>query len=176
MSFNVNFETQDENINPTLERTSDFNVSGGANFALIEEGIGGIHPVVLDQSGVMSNRLIAGVMASTLLQADNIDQEGLTGIEFFNYFKTYDAVQSQDRINALGRANVASQGDSFRPEFDAARLDAVIDGQIVRGALYDLFGPGLEDSKRRDAIDTAAVFVNIDATLNEILTATNIQD
>jgi hypothetical protein len=124
----------------------------------------------------MSNRLIAGIMASTLLQTTNVDQAGLNGIGFFNYMRTHDAVLDQSRINTLGRANAASQGDSFRPEFDGARLDTVIEGKIVRGALYDLFGPGQEDSKRRNAIDTAAVFVNIDSTLLEILTATNIDN
>jgi len=176
MTFNINFEVPDENISPTLERTSDFNVSGGANFVLVEEGTGGIHPVVLDQNGVMSNRLIAGIMASTLLQTSNVDQEGLSGVGFFNFLKTYDASLSQDRINALGRANAAAEGDSFRPEFDGARLDAVINGHIVRTALYDLFGPGTEESKRRNAIDAAAVFVNIDRNLDEILTATNIEN
>jgi hypothetical protein len=175
-SFNINFEFPDENVDPTAERTSDFNVSGGGNFVLVEPGGGGIHPIVLDQDGVLSNRLNASIMASTLLQTDNVDQAGLTGAQFFDYMKTHDALLEINRVNTFGRANVASQGDSFRPDFDGARLDAVIEGNIVRGALYDLFGPGTEDSKRRDAVDTAAVFVDIDPALGEILTATNIQD
>jgi hypothetical protein len=176
VEFDLNFEFPDENIDPTLERTSEYNMAGGGNIVLVQAGTGGIHPVVLDQDGVITNRLSASIMASTLLQTDNVDVAGLSGAAFFDYFKTHDATLAQDRINALGRANAASQGDSFRPEFDGALLDTVISGIIVRGALYDLFGPGEEESKRRNAIDTAAVFVNIDSDLGEILTATNIED
>jgi len=176
MEFDLTFQLPDENIDPTLERTSDFNVSGGGNIVLVETGTTGIHPIVLDQDGVITARLSASIMASTLLQTDNVDTEGLTGAAFFDYFKTHDALLEMDRDNTIGRANAASHGDSFRPEFDGARLGAVINGVIVRGALYDLFGPGEEDSKRRNAIDTAAVFVNIDPTLGEVLTATNIED
>jgi len=176
MTFNLNFEIPDENVSPVRQRTSDFNVAGGANIVLIEEGTGGVHPVVLDQDGEITDRLSAGIMASTLLQVPNVDIEGMTGAEFFDYMKTHDALLESGRTNTIGRANVASQGDSFRPDFDGARIDAVIDGNIVRGALYDLFGPGQEESKRRNAIDTAAVFINIDPDLNEILTATNIED
>jgi hypothetical protein len=175
MRLNLNFEFPDENDNPITERSSDFNVAGGGNIVLVEEGNGGIHPVVLGQDGFITDRLSVGIMASTLLQPINDDQSGLTGAEFFEYIKTHDAALDQDRINTLGRANVASQGDSFRPEFDGARIDAVIEGVIVRGVLYDLFGPGTEESKRRNAIDVGAVFVDIDPTLGEILTASNIE-
>jgi hypothetical protein len=174
--FNLNFELPDENISPELERTSDFNVAGGGNIVLVEPGTGGIHPVVLDQDGVLTDRLSSSVMASTLLQEENVDQAGLDGAQFFDYIKTHDALVEIDRVNTFGRANVASQGDSFRPDFDGARFDTVVNGGIIRSVLYDLFGPGMEDSKRRDAIDTAAVFVDIDPVLGEVLTATNIQD
>jgi hypothetical protein len=176
MTFNLNFEHSDENTSPIEERRSDFNVAGGGNFVFVEPGTGGIHPVVLDQDGIITDRLSAGIMASTLLQPANNDQAELTGAQFFDYMKTHDAVLSQDRINALGRANAATQGDSFRPDFDGARIDTVINGIIVRGPLYDLFGPGTQESKRRTAVDAAAVFVNIDNVLNEILTATNIEN
>lgn len=175
-TFNINFAVQNANIDPTLSRESDFNVAGGGNMVLVEEGTGGIHPVVLDQNGVLSDRLTAGIMASTLLQPANVDQEDLTGAEFFDYMTTHDAALDQNRTNALGRANVAAQGDSFRPDSDGARIDAVINGVIVRGPLFDILGEGDEDSKRKNAIDTAAIFINIDPTLNEILTASNIED
>ncbi len=176
MTFDLNFEVDGENVDVTLERTSDFNVAGGGNMVLVSEGVGGIHPVVLDQNGVITDRLSAGVMASTLLEPDNVDVTGLTAAEFFDYFTTHDALLSQDRINTLGRANAASQGDSFRPGFDGARIDTVINGNIVRGPLYQLLGSGDQNSQRQDAIDVAAVFVNIDGRLNEILTATNIEN
>ena len=176
VEFDLDFQIPDENISPTLQRGSDFNVAGGGNIVLIRPGSGGVHPIVLDQDGDITNRLSASIMASTLLQQPNVDVEGLTGAEFFDYMKTHDALVEFDRVNTFGRANAASQGDSFRPEFDGARIDAVISGIIIRGALYDLFGEGQEESKRRNAIDTAAVFVNIDPDLGEILTATNIED
>ncbi len=176
MEFDLTFQLPDENISPTLQRSSDYNIAGGGNIVLIQPGSTGVHPIVLDQDGVITNRLSASIMASTLLQQPNESVEGLTGADFFEYFKTHDAILAQNRINAIGRANAASQGDSFRPEFDGARLDAVINGIIVRGALYDLFGEGQEDSKRRNAIDSAAVFVNISSNFGEILTATNIED
>lgn len=173
-TFNINFAVPGANIDPGLQETSMFNVAGGGNIVLVGEATGGVQPVVLDQNGVISDRLTAGIMASTLLQPDNVDQANLTGAEFFDYIATHDAVLDQDRINTIGRANAASQGDSFRPEFNGALVDTVINGNIVRGPLYNLLGVGQENSKRREAIDTAAVFVNIDGTLNEILTATNI--
>lgn len=176
VEFDLDFQIPDENISPILQRTSDFNVAGGGNLVLVQPGSSGIHPIVLDQDGVITDRLSASIMASTLLQQPNVDVEGLPGAGFFDYMKTHDALLAQDRVNALSRANAASQGDSFRPDFDAARLDAVINGVIIRGALYDLIGEGQEDSKRRNAIDTAAVFINIDDVLGEILTASNIQN
>ena len=91
-----------------LQRSSEFNVAGGGNLVLIDEGTGGIHPVVLDQDSVITNRLSAGIMASTLLQADNVDQAGLTGGEFFDYMKTHDALLEINRVNTFGRANAAS--------------------------------------------------------------------
>lgn len=176
IQFNLDFQLPDENVNPTLQRVSDFNVAGGGNMVLVEQGTGGIHPIVLDQDGFITDRLNAGIMASTLLQVANVDTNGLSGAQFFDYMKTHDALLEFARQNTFGRANVASQGDSFRPEFDGARLDTVSNGIIIRGALYDLFGPGTEESKRRNAVDMAAAFINIDPSLNEILTATNIED
>src|SRR5207248_9539797 len=41
-----------------------------------------------------------------------------------------------------GRANAASQGDSFRPEFDNIRVDTVANGVILRGPVYDIIGAG----------------------------------
>jgi hypothetical protein len=174
-SFNINFAVEDQNINPILERSTEFDFAGGGNFVLVEPGGGGIHPIVLDQNGVLSDRLTAGIIASTLLQAENVDQAGLTGAGFFAFMRTYDAALDQDRINTLGRANAASAGDSFRPTYNAALLGAVINGQIVRAPLYDLIGVGQQNAKRRSAIDAAAVFINIDPALNEILTASNIE-
>lgn len=174
--FNLNFEFPNENIDPVLRRISDFNIAGGGNFVLVEPGTGGIHPVVLDESAQLSDRLTAGIFASTLLQENNVDQSGLTGAEFFDYFKTYDAVLDVDRDNAIGRANAASEGDSFRTAADPARIGLVADGSIIRGQLYDLIGAGDEDSKRNSAIETAAVFVTIDSALNEVLTAAIMPD
>jgi hypothetical protein len=174
MTFDINFETADENTNPILQQETQFNVAGGGNFILVEPGTGGIHPVVLAQNGVITDRLTAGIMASTLLQPDNTDQAGLTATEFFEYMATQDAVSTQDRDNALGRANAASQGESFRPAFQPVLIDTVANGSIVRGPLYELLGAGQENAKRRGAIDDAAVFVNIDGATNEILTASNI--
>src|SRR5205814_1815635 len=54
-TFNINFAVQNANIDPILSRESDFNVAGGGNVVLVEEGDGGIHPVVLDQNGVLSD-------------------------------------------------------------------------------------------------------------------------
>ncbi|HSC25262.1 MAG TPA: hypothetical protein VLB80_03550 [Candidatus Babeliales bacterium] len=174
-SYFLTFELPDENIDPTLERSSNFNIAGGGNIVLIEPGVGGVQPIVLDQDGMISSRLSAGVMASTLLESANETIAGLSGAELFDYFKTHDAVLEADRDNAVGRANAASQGDSFRPEFENIRIDTVANGMIIRGPAFDIIGAGQQDSKRRAAMDTAAVFVNIDPELNEILTVTNIE-
>jgi len=174
IAFNLNFEFPDENVDPSLERTSDFNVAGGGNLVLVNPGTGGIQPIVLDEDGVITDRLSASIIASTLLQPNNLDVEGLTGAEFFDYIKTHDAVLETDRDNTFGRANAASQGDSFRPEFDNIRIDAIAHTIILRGDAFDIIGSGQQDSKRTNAVDTAAVFVNIDPELNEILTVTNI--
>ena len=175
IEFALNFATLDENIDPTLERISNFNLAGGGNIVLVEPGIGGVQPVVLEQDGIITDRLSASIMASTLLQTDNVDIAGLTGPAFFDYVKTHDATLEVDRLNALGRANAASQGDSFRPEHQNIRLDTVSLGVILRAEAFDIVGVGQDDAKRRNAIDTAAVFVNIDPVLNLIVTATNIE-
>jgi hypothetical protein len=176
MEFDLNFAAPDENIDPALERTTTFNLAGGGNIVLVEVGTGGIQPVVLTQDGFITDRLSASIMASTLLETDNVDVAGLNGAAFFDYFKTHDAQLETARDNTFGRANAASQGDSFRPEFQSIRVDTVGLGVILRLSVFDIIGVGQNDSKRRNAIDTAAVFVEIDPVLNEIVTVTNIED
>jgi hypothetical protein len=182
IAFNLNFATADENTNNTLERVSTFNLAGGGNIVIIQpvaselHPIAGLQPVVLSQDGVITPNLSASIMASTLLQLDNVDVAGLTGAEFFDYFKTHDATLEVDRINTLGRANAASQGDSFRPEHQNIRVDTVSLGVILRIPAYDIGGLGQNDAKRRNAIDTAAVFVNIDPVLNQIVAVSNIEN
>ena len=175
IAFDLDFEIPDENISGALERISNFNVAGGGNLVLVSSGTGGIQPVVLVQDGVITSRLSASIMASTLLQLDNVDVTGLSASAFFDYFKTHDAILEFNRINTLGRANAASQGDSFRPEHQNIRLGAVSLGAILRVEAFDIVGVGQNDSKRRNAVDTAAMFVNIDPTLNQIVSATNIE-
>lgn len=175
MTFDLDFEIPDENVDSALERISNFNVAGGGNMVLIEPGIGSLQPVVLAQDSVITDRLSSSIMASTLLQTDNLDIIGLNAAAFFDYFKTHDAVTDVDRINTLGRANAASQGDSFRPEHQNIRLDTVSQGVILRIPAFDIVGAGENDSKRRNAIDTAAVFVDIDPVLNAIISVTNIE-
>ncbi len=177
-AFNINFGPDDEdaNIDPTLERSSQFNVAGGGNFVLVEPGTGGVHPIVLSQNGQLSQRLTSGIMASTMLQTDNTDQAQFSGLDFFDYMVTHDAVLEFQRQNTFGRANAAASGDSFRPNYVGALLGTVSQGVILRAPLYDLFGPGEQNSKRQNAVDSAAVSVNIDTTLNEILTATILEN
>lgn len=175
VEFNLDFERPDENLDPSIERTTDFDVAGGANIVFVLPGTGGLQPVVLDEDGATAQpRLSVGVMASTLLQPANVDVEGLSGAEFYDYIKTHDSVPGI-RNNTSGRANAASQGDSFRPEFDNIRVDTIANGVILRGPVYDIIGAGQQDSKRSAAVDTGAVFVDIDPALNEILTVTNIE-
>jgi len=139
-------------------------------------GQGGVHPIVLEQDGfapnqITSGRLVPSILASSLLQAANVNQEGLSGLQFFVAFKTHDAVLEPERDNAFGRANAASAGATFRSTFHDIRIDTVIEGEIVRGDAYDIIGEGTEASRRQTAIEAAAVFVDIDATIGEILTA-----
>jgi len=176
VSFILDFEIPNENMNPVLIRASNFNIAGGGNIVLINPGDGGVQPVVRDQDGVITPRLSAGIMASSLLQAGNVDVSDLSGAQFFDYIKTHDAVTEATRPNTIGRANAASEGSSFRPEFVNILVDTVSNGIIVRGPVFDIIGAGQNDSKRRNAIDTAAVFVNISSDLNEILTVTNIEN
>jgi hypothetical protein len=176
MTFDLNFATPDDNVDPTLEREATFNLAGGGNFVLVEPGVGGIQPVVLVQDGFITDRLSSSIMASTLLQTDNVDVVGLSPAAFFDYFKTHDAQLETTRDNTFGRANAASQGDSFRPGFQNIRVDTVSLGVILRIKAFDIGGVGQEDSKRQNAVDTAAVFVNIDPVLNEIVTIINIED
>ncbi len=175
--FHLDFEQSDENVDPVLGRESNFNMAGGGNMVLVLPGeVGGLQPIVLDQAGSLSNLLSAGVMASTLLQPDNITGEGLTGQEFFDYMATQDATNAlSDRDNTFGRANAASQGDSFKFATDNIRVDAVSGNVIIRGKAFDIIGAGQEDSRNQAAIETAAVFANIDPTTNEIVTIANIQ-
>lgn len=174
VTFDLNFELENENIDPTLTRESNFVIAGGGNIVLIQPGVGGVQPIVLDEAGELSARLTAGIMASSLLQPANEDVTGLTGAEFFDYIATQDAVADTGRDNTFGRANAASQGDNIKSEAQNIRIDAVSNDLIVRGKAFDIIGVGQEDAKSAAAIRDAAVFVNIDPALNQIITATNI--
>ena len=177
VTFDLDFELDDENVNPILRRESNFNIAGGGNIVLVNSGeVGGIQPIVLDQAGELSERLSAGVMASTLLQPDNAGVEGLTGAEFFDYISTQDAADATTtRDNTFGRANAAAQGDSFKFATENIRIDTLVGDTIVRGKAFDIIGAGQEDAKNQAAIEDAAVFANIDPTMEEIVTVANIQ-
>ena len=176
MTFNLTFLTPDENTDVEIEPGSNFNLAGGGNFVLIEPGTGGVHPIVLNQDGFISDRLSSSIMASSLLQIDNVDTMGLTGANFFDYFKTHDALLEDTRDNTIGRANAASQGNSFRPAWVPGLLGAVANGTIVRGQIFQVLGAGQENAKRIEAIDTAAVFAMIDPVTLEIIAVSNIVD
>ncbi len=177
ISFNLNFGANaGDNDDPNLERQDTFNLAGGGNIVLIQPTVGGLQPIVLTQDGEITSNLSASIIASTELQPDNVDVSGLTAVEFFEYIKTQDASVIVPRDNTYGRANAASQGDSFRPQFQNIRIDTVSQGVIIRTPAYNIIGLGEENSKRDNAIDTGAVFVNIDQSLNEIVTITNMED
>jgi hypothetical protein len=115
-------------------------------------------------------------MASTLLQPENVDVEDLTGAEFFDYIATHDASDaSTTRDNTFGRANAATQGDSFRPEPENIRVDTVSGDTIIRIKTFDIVGVGQQTAKTRAAIDSAAVFADIDTRAEQIVTVTNTQ-
>ena len=147
-------------------------------------GIGGLHPIVLDQDGqvevapgVFDPRLWTSIMASSALQNNTLEQLDLTGLELFELLKTHDAVLETNRPNTFGRANAASIGVTATPETTGVRIDTVSEGVIIRGEAFDIIGnvPGSELEDRQAATDTAAVFVNIDQNLNEVLTVTLIR-
>ena len=176
VTFDLNFELEDENVDPVLGRESNFVMAGGGNIVLVQPGVGGVQPIVLDVAGELSERLTAGIMASTLLQPANEDVEGLTGTQFFDYISTQDATDAMsDRNNTFGRANAASQGDSIRFTTRNIRIDTVNGDSIIRGKAFDIIGSGQEDAKNQAAIEAAAVFANIDPITNEIITISNIQ-
>ena len=176
LTFALDFEQPDENIDPILTDEATFTMAGGGNIVLVEPRTGGIQPIVLDESGKLSDRLTSGIMASTLLQPANEDVEKLTPTEFFDYVSTQDATDSIDsHDNAFGRANAASQGDSFRPESQNVLVDTVSGSTIIRASVSNIIGIGQESSKNRAAIDAAAVFADIDASTNQIVGVTNIE-
>jgi hypothetical protein len=163
---------------------SNFNIAGGGNMILTFPGIGGLHPIVLDQDGqvevapgVFDPRLWTSIMASSALQNNTLEQLGLTGLELFELLKTHDAVLEPSRPNTFGRANAASTGVTATPETTGIRIDTVSEGVIIRGNTFDIIGnvPGSETEDRQAASNTAAVFVNIDQNLNEVLTVTLIR-
>jgi hypothetical protein len=176
-TFALDFELPDENVDPALSRESNFNVAGGGNIVLIRPGeVGGLQPIVLDVAGDLSLLLSAGIMASTLLQPDNVDVSDLTGTEFFNYIATQDASDATTtRDNTFGRANAAPQGDSFRPETENIRIDTVSGDTIVRAQTFDIIGVGQQTAKTQAAIDSAAVFADIDTQTSQVITVTNMQ-
>ena len=175
ITFNFDFGLADDNDDPILERGNPFNLAGGGNVVLIQPVTGGLQPVVLTTPGVITPDLSVAIMASSLLQPANVDIAGLTSLEFFEYIQTYDASVIIARDNTYGRGNAATEGDSFRPGYQNIRVDTVSLGTILRTPVYNILGIGPEDAKRSQAIDTAAVFVNIDQALNEIVTVTNIE-
>ncbi len=168
--YNVNFATIDDGI------TTDFNLAGGGNMILTYSGTGGIHPIVLDQDGqvevapgVFDPRLWTSIMASSALQDDQLQEDNLTGLELFELLKTHDAVLEINRPNTFGRAN--SSADDFET-VPTVQIDTVANGQIVRTEVSNIIGSGNSVSKRQQADEIGAVFVNIDHQNNDILTAT----
>ena len=169
----------DENVDPTFKQSIQLHIWLAVLILyLFKPGpVGGLQPIVLDQAGALSLLLSAGVMASTLLQPDNVDVSDLTGTEFFNYIATQDASNAMTtRDNTFGRANAGAQGDSFRPESENIRVDTVSGDTIIRSQVFDVVGIGQEDSKNRAAIDAAAVFADINIAANQIVSVTVIEE
>lgn len=176
-------ESVSYNMNLGNLTTDPFNFAGGANMALVYPGVGGLHPIVLDQDGqvevapgVFSPRLWVSVIASTLLQNNTLEQTGLTGLQFFDVLKTHDAVLETTRPNTFGRANISTDGQIARPAVNGLLVDTVSQGAIVRGPVFNIIGAGTASEKRQTADEVGAAFVNIDQDLNEILTVTLIQE
>src|SRR5690606_25567916 len=167
----------DESIfyNMILDSTaaiSDFNLAGGGNMILTFPGVGGLHPIVLDQDGqvevapgVFDPRLYTSLIASSALQNNTLEALNLTGLELFDLLKTHDAVLEPERPNTFGRANAASLGETFRPEVTAIRIDTVSQDVIIRGDAFNIIGgPVTQANDRQIADEIGAVFVNIDQT------------
>jgi len=154
--------------------TSSFNMAGGGNMVLIFPGEGGLHPVVLDQDGMITPRLSVGILASSLLQADQMNHIDITGAELFDLLKTHDAVLETNRDNTIGLANAATSGENLGSPFDTMLVDTVSQGVILRTSVFDIIGSGTEDSKQQASIKAGAVAVNIDPSTNQILTVTMI--
>ncbi len=162
----------------TATATEAFNLAGGGNMILTYPGTGGIHPIVLDQDGqvevapgVFDSRLWASVMASSALQDIQPTEMGLTGLELFELLKTHDSVVEASRPNTLGRAN-ATANPGLVGIVTNITIDTVANGVIIRNQVDDIIGSGNDVSKRQQADEIGAVFINIDPANNEIITVT----
>jgi hypothetical protein len=164
----------------TPEPMANFVLAGGGNMILTYPGIGGIHPIVLDQDGqvevapgVFDPRLWTSIMASSALESSQENQVDLTGLELFDFLKTHDAVLELNRANTFGMANATAN-----PGLDGTStnitVDTVANGVIVRTEIANIIGTGNDVSKRQEADETGAVFVNINHQTNEIITVTQI--
>lgn len=148
---------------------SAFDLAGGGNIALINSGNGAIAPIVRDQNGVITDRLTVGILASTPLLASQNDLVDVNGLTFFDAIATNDALLATTIPNAQGRANAApvEQGVAILP--NQIRVDAVINGEIVRFTTSNVLGIGTQDSILQSAIEIGAVFINIDPTTGQIV-------
>jgi hypothetical protein len=147
--------------------------------ALIYPGVGGLHPVVLGEDGqvevspgVLDPRLWVSILASSLLQNNQLSQTGLNGLQFFDLLKTHDAVVETARPNTFGRANAATLGDVVRPAVNSLLIGTVSQGDIIRTQVDDVVGSGESTDKLAVADKAGAVFVNIDQATNQIITVT----
>ncbi len=184
--FTVDFEEIGDDIDDVSEqRTSNFNVAGGGNLVVVTPGSGSVHPIVRDDdnevvvnptTGDIDPRRRVSIFASSLLQDLDEDETGIDGNEFFDEFKTADAVLG-GRTNSIGRANVAQAGENFRESRLQLRLVAVSNGTIVRTSISDIISVpgGTPSDNRNKASDLGAVFININPVTNDVLTATQIQ-
>ena len=182
-TFTVDFEEIGDDV--AEQRTSNFNVAGGGNLVVVTPGAGSVHPIVRDDdnevvvnptTGDIDPRRRVSIFASSLLQDLDEDETGIDGNEFFDEFKTADAVLG-GRTNSIGRANVAQAGENFRESRLQLRLVAVSNGTIVRTSISDIISVpgGTPSDNRNKASDLGAVFININPVTNDVLTATQIQ-
>lgn len=176
----------------TVANNSSAVVRGGSPLVLVNEGtvaldnMGLVSPIVRGDSGpvqigtdaqgnpIFSTRIEAGMFASSLLQDLSVPVTNLSAEDFFAAESTQDALDPL--TPAANRANAGSV-DQVVGQPEVVRIGTIIDGQIVRQDVSDIFSPTSTDLEviRQEVVEQGAVLVDIDAATGQILDVAQIQ-
>lgn len=140
----------------------------------------GLVQVAIGEEGeeIDSERIQAGMIASTVLQQTTTNEVAVTAMELFTQLKTPDAYDGM--TPAHDKANAANEDEEFRDSLETIRIGTVAAGKFIRQSIADVFSGigGIPADARKYATEVGGVFADIstkvDNALQSILSAAQI--